>query len=71
MIEEMFEEELIKGNKQIYLSAQDYASLTVQEKQDLHTVLADEEIDADEYESRMKSMWPREVTLKPLTWRKR
>ena len=71
MSKEKIKDKILKDGKEIYLSAQDYACLTVQEKQDLHTVLADEGIDADEYESRMKSMWPREVTLKPLTWRKR
>jgi len=71
MNKEKIKDKILKDGREIYLSAQDYACLTVREKQDLHTVLADAGIDADEYESRMKSMWPREVMLKPLTWRKR
>jgi len=71
MNKEKIKDKILKDGREICLSAQDYACLTVQEKQDLHTVLADAGIDADEYESRMKKLWPREVMLKPLTWRKR
>jgi hypothetical protein len=71
MSKEKIKDKILKDGKEIYLSAQEYALLTVQEKKDLRTVLADEGIDADEYESNMKKLWPREVTLKPLTWRKK
>lgn len=71
MIKEMFEEELIKSNKQIYLSAQDYARLSNKEKQELREILVDKKLDPDEYEKEMKKHWPKEFHPKPLTWRKR
>lgn len=71
MNKERIKEKVIKEGKPLYLSAQEYAQLTSKEKILLNETLNDEKIDADDYERNMKKLWPREVTMKPLVWRKR
>lgn len=58
----------VKGNR-ILLSAQDYNRLTSTEKSLLDDILL-EDGDTD-YISRIERLFPKAVTLKPLTWRKK
>ena len=58
-------------NGKVYLSAKEYHSMSPEDKQDLRDALTEDGIDADEYEKKMTSLFPREWTPKPLTWRKK
>ena len=62
---------VLREDKEQYLSAQEYGKLTPREKKELKEVLEEDGHDADEYERHMKKLWPREVKMKPLQWRKR
>lgn len=56
-----------KGNRK-YLSAQDYAKFSDEEKGLLKEAL--EEDDDFEYEATMKALWPKRFEAKPLRWGK-
>ena len=71
MNKDKIKEKVLKNGKEIYLSAQAYNVLTNKERQALKDALKDEGLDPDEYEVGMKKLWPREVHLKPLVWRRR
>ena len=64
-------DKILKGNQEVYLSAQDYARLSNEDKKELRATLKQEGKDPDLYEERMRRMFPREVKLPPLKWRKR
>lgn len=67
----MNKEKVLKGNKEIYLSAQDYSKLSNDDKKQLREVLKEENKDPDEYEEKMKKMWPKEVYHTLKSWRRR
>ena len=71
MNKEKLKGKIIKGNKEQYLSAQEYAQLTSKEKADIRAILTENEMDADDYEKRMKKLWPKVFKPKPLIWRNR
>lgn len=54
-----------------YLSAQEYGLMTANEKQLIKDVLGEKKTDSDEYDKKMKKLWPKEVTPKPLSWRRK
>ena len=54
---------VIRHGKEIYLSAQDWDKLSSKDKAVLKEVLAENDIDADEYEERMKKQWPKKVVF--------
>lgn len=64
-------EKIIKNGKECYLSAQEYGKLTSDDKKLLKEVLEDEKMDAGDYDEKMKKLWPRTFTPKPLVWRDR
>ena len=69
MNKDKLKEKVIKGDKEQYLSAQEYELMTIAEKQSVREVLGEEKIDPDEYERQMKALWPKPFTPKPLVWR--
>jgi len=71
MNKEKLKEKILKDGEEIYLSAQDYEKLTSGEKKVIKDILKEEKFDAEEYEKKMKKLWPRVFTPKPLTWRRR
>lgn len=71
MNKEKLREKVLRGGKELYLSAQEYEKMSGKEKQLIKEVLKEEKFDTDEYERKMKKLWPRVFKPKPLTWRKR
>jgi len=63
MNKDKLKEKVLKDKKAIYLSAQDYAKLSKEDKALLKEVLKEEGIDSDEYEEQMKKLWPKKVVL--------
>lgn len=61
---------VLQGNREIPLSAQEYALLTKEEKQALREVFIEDGRDPDEYERHMKKLWPKEVVFHT-KWRHR
>ena len=51
------------------LSAQEYNSMTADERKILREVLVEDNKDPDEEERKMKSLWPKKFTPKELHWR--
>jgi len=70
MNKEKIKEKVIKNNKAVYLSAQDYDLLTNDEKKALREALKEEGKDADDYEREMKKLWPKKVVFNT-KWRNR
>lgn len=64
-------QKVFKDNKEIYLSAQDYAKLDREDKEALRKVLAENNIDADEYDKKTRKLWPKEVIHTVKSWRHR
>ena len=62
---------ILKNNREIYLSAQDYAKLSNDDKRQLREILKQAGKDPDLYEEKMRRMFPREVKLPHLKWRTR
>ena len=71
MDKDKIKEKVIKDGNEIYLSAQDYNVMTDDDKETLRDVLKEEGKDADEYETKMKSLFPKVFTPKDLQWRRR
>ena len=71
MDKDKIKEKVLKERKEIYLSAQEYATFTDDEKKALKEALKEEGKDADEYEKKMKKLWPKTFMPKPLTWRRK
>ena len=69
MNKDKLKEKVIKDGKEQHLSAQEYELMTANEKVLVKEILKDEKLDADEYEKKMKALWPKEFKPKPLTWR--
>lgn len=69
--EEKVKEKVIHGGKNRYLSAQEYAHLTIEERVVMRDVLRENGVDPDEYERGMKKLWPKVFKPKPLIWRNR
>jgi len=67
----MNKEKILKDGKEVYLSAQDYAKLSNDDKKQLSEILQEEKKDPDLYEEKMKKLWPGVFKPKPLQWRKR
>lgn len=70
MSKEKVKEKVLKEGKETYLSAQEYARMSTEDKKAIREVLKDEGKDADEYEEQMRKLWPKPFTPKSLTWRK-
>lgn len=70
MNKDKIKEKILKDGKELYLSAQEYKTLTDDEKDLIKEALKAEGHDADDYERNMKALWPKSFTPKPLTWRK-
>lgn len=64
-------EKVIKNGKEQYLSAQEYGKMTSNEKRFIRESLEEEGKDADDYEGKMKKLWPKVFQPKPLQWRVR
>lgn len=71
MKKDKIKEKILKDGKEQYLSAQEFAKLSSDDKRLLKEVLTDEGIDADDYERRMEKLWPKTFQPKPLVWRNR
>lgn len=71
MNKEKLKEKILKDDKEIYLSAQDYAKLSNDDKKQLKDILKEEGKDVDLYEEQMKKLWPKVFIPKPLKWRKK
>jgi len=65
----MNKEEIIQNNKPQYLSAQRYNQLTDAEKSEMRKHLREAGFDVDDYEAKMKKLWPKEH-IRTRTWRK-
>lgn len=52
-----------------FLSAQEYDSMTNDEKAVMSEVLTEKGKDSIEYERKMKSLFPKKVVMKPTVWR--
>ena len=53
------------------LSAQEYNSLSEDEKDDLLIAATEDNQDPDEWKRKQKKLWPKKFTPKPLVWRDR
>lgn len=71
MNKDKLKEKILKDGKECYLSAQEYDLMTTNEKALIKEVLKDEKKDPDDYERRMKKLWPKTFVPKPLVWRNR
>jgi len=71
MDKQKIKDKILKDNQEVYLSAQDYARLSNDGKKQLREILKQEGKDPDLYEEKMRRMFPKEVKLPPLKWRKR
>ena len=71
MDKQKIKDKVLKDNQEAYLSAQDYMKLSNDDRKELRAILTQEGKDADLYEERMRKLWPKEVKLPPLKWRKR
>ena len=56
-----------KGNVRP-LSAQDYANLTVKDREELQRILKDKGESLEEYEGRVRKLSPPKVTMPPIRW---
>jgi len=52
-----------------YLSAQEYNVLTLLERQLFWEVVSELGYDTDEFERKMKALWPKQFQTKTLIWR--
>jgi len=68
---EVIKEKIFPTKDPIYLSAQEYGLMKSNEKKLMREVLQGEKIDPDEYEVRMKKLWPKTFVPKPLVWRRK
>ena len=68
MNKEKLKGRIIRAGKSRYLSAQEYAHLTISEKAAMRNVLKENDIDPDEYEKGMKKLWPKVWVPKPTVW---
>ena len=68
MNREKLKEKVLKEGKEQYLSAQEYGKYTSEEKQAIREIMEEENIDPDEYDRRMKKLWPKIFIPKPLVW---
>ena len=50
------------------MSAQDYANLTTKEKDEIQAMLKDKGESLEEYEARIKKLFPPEITMPPIHW---
>jgi len=71
MDKQKIKDKVLKDNQEAYLSAQDYMKLSNDDRKELRAILKQEGKDADLYEEKMRKLWPKEVKLPPLKWRKR
>lgn len=58
------------GKELRHLSAQDFKLLAKEEKKALKEVITEAGEDYDDWEGRTKKMFPKEVVMKPIHWRK-
>jgi len=56
------------GGRLRNMSAQDYANLTAKDKEELVAELASEGDSFDDYEKRIKKLFPKEVEMPPIHW---
>lgn len=63
MDKQKIKEKILKNGKEIYLSAQDYHLLSGNEKNLLKEALKEEGKDVDDYDGKMKKLWPKKVIL--------
>ena len=69
MNKDKIREKVLKGGREVYLSAQDYDGLSAEEKASIREVLANKGLDTDDYERHMKKLWPKKVILPIPVWR--
>ena len=62
---------VIKNGKEIYLSAQDYAKLSKEDREALVEVLSENKIDSEKYDEQMRKAWPKPVIHRVKSWRYR
>jgi len=70
-VKEAIKEKICPTKDPIYLSAQEYGLMKSNEKKLMREILQGEEIDPDEYETKMKELWPKVFNPKPLVWRRK
>ena len=56
------------GGRLRNMSAQDYANLTAKDKEELTAELASRGETFDDYEKRIKKLFPKEVEMPPIHW---
>jgi len=59
----------LPSGKPKFLSAQDFKLFSLEDKQVLRDVLTEAGCDPDEYEEKMKALFPKKFEPKPLVWR--
>ena len=69
MSKDKVKEKIKKNGRHIYLSAQEYKNMARTDKDLIREVLEDDGDNPDEYETRMKALWPKDFTPKQLNWR--
>jgi hypothetical protein len=60
---------VLKDGKELYLSKQEYDSLSNTQRDEIRAILTEAGHDPDLYETKMKALWPKTKVL-PKTWRK-